>query len=182
MTAPDHGPRFCSACGAGLDRREVEGRLRHACPACGRVHYRNARPAVAVLITRDGPAGREVLLAKRARPPFAGWWDIPGGFLEVDELPEAAVHREIREETGVDLAGVRFLGFALDVYRPDGDPEDLVLSCVYEATVRSGTPTAADDVAELAWFPLAALPDRIAWDWERPALEAFRDGRPLPGV
>ena len=43
-----------------------------------------------------------VMLTRRAREPQAGWWDLPGGFLEPGEHPEAALIREVREELGVD--------------------------------------------------------------------------------
>ena len=38
-------------------------------------------------------------------------WDIPGGHIEADESPEAALHREVMEETGARLADVRLLGY-----------------------------------------------------------------------
>jgi 8-oxo-dGTP diphosphatase len=83
-------------------------------------------------------------------------WDLPGGFCGADEEPEAAVVRELREETGCLVEIVRFLGHVVDEY---GDGGDHTLNCVYEARVAEGAPTADDDVAELRWFDVDALPE-----------------------
>jgi ADP-ribose pyrophosphatase YjhB (NUDIX family) len=49
-----------------------------------------------------------VLLARRARPPFAGAFSLPGGLVEVGETLEAAALRELREEVQVDAQIVAF--------------------------------------------------------------------------
>ncbi len=101
---------------------------------------------------RDG----RVLLARRARPPQQGLWDTPGGFVEPGELPEDAVVRELREETGLEVEPVRLIGFFLDRYGDDGVS---TLNIHYEARVLGGEESPADDVSELGWFPLDAIPD-----------------------
>ncbi len=60
--------------------------------------------AVSVAVFRDG----EVLLASRAVAPYARFFTLPGGLVEIGETIEAAALRELREETGV-LA--RLIGF-----------------------------------------------------------------------
>jgi 8-oxo-dGTP diphosphatase len=45
--------------------------------------------------------GRSVLLVKRARPPFAGLWSLPGGKTEGAETPRETACRELMEETGI---------------------------------------------------------------------------------
>jgi len=50
-----------------------------------------------------------VLLARRARAPYAGLWDLPGGFLEAGETPEAALGRELREELGARVRRARLV-------------------------------------------------------------------------
>ncbi|MEO8260513.1 MAG: NUDIX hydrolase, partial [Acidobacteriota bacterium] len=58
------------------------------------------RPIVGVgAVVLDGE-GR-LLLAKRAHAPLKGEWSLPGGGVELGETLEAAVAREVREETGL---------------------------------------------------------------------------------
>jgi DNA-directed RNA polymerase subunit RPC12/RpoP len=84
--------RFCVRCGTKLVRRKIEKRLRPVCPNCGHIAFRNAKPAVGLLIERKGV----LLLVRRARAPFEGYWDIPGGFLEEDEDAHTGARREAR--------------------------------------------------------------------------------------
>jgi ADP-ribose pyrophosphatase YjhB (NUDIX family) len=141
---------FCPFCAARL--APLAG-SRQDCPGCGRPFFHNAAPCVAVVVSD----GRRVLLARRAVEPARGKWDLPGGFCEADEEPEAAVVRELREETGCTVEIVRFLGHVVDVYGGGGDH---TLNCVYEVRVAAGEPAAADDVDELRWFGVDELPPR----------------------
>lgn len=57
--------------------------------------------------------GTEVLLVKRGHPPAAGKWSIPGGLVELGESLDAAVCREVMEETGVEVRTIDLVA-ALD--------------------------------------------------------------------
>jgi ADP-ribose pyrophosphatase YjhB (NUDIX family) len=98
-----------------------------------------------------------VLLTRRARAPYAGTWDVPGGFLEADERPEAGLRRELEEELGITPRRQRLLGFATDRYGRGGFP---ILTLLYRVMPRPGAFQPADDVAEARWFPRAAMPWR----------------------
>jgi 8-oxo-dGTP diphosphatase len=84
--------RFCLVCGARLTIAVEEGRRRRRCPRCGWTYYANPVPATAAVIIE----GRRLLLGRRARPPYAQAWDLPGGFLEAGELPFEAPVRSVR--------------------------------------------------------------------------------------
>jgi ADP-ribose pyrophosphatase YjhB (NUDIX family) len=141
------GWRFCPICGEAIDNNGD----RVECRACGYVGYANAVPG-AEAVCFDA-AGR-VLLGRRANEPAAGLWDLPGGFLHEDELPEEGLRREVREETGLELELLDFLGHWLEPY--DGR---IVLSLVWTARA-SGEAHAADDLVELRWFDRDELPSR----------------------
>jgi 8-oxo-dGTP diphosphatase len=71
-------------------------------------------PAVGALIIHNG----QILLIQRAHPPLAGEWSLPGGRIEFGESIIAALKREVREETGLDIEP-RELACVLDRIGPD---------------------------------------------------------------
>jgi ADP-ribose pyrophosphatase YjhB (NUDIX family) len=104
------------------------------------------------------PEGR-LLLARRAIEPYLGMWDTIGGFHDEDEHPDAALKREVLEETSLRIEPGRYVGTYLDRYG-DGDDAVTTLNLVFEALAPDGRPAPADDVAELAWFARDELPHR----------------------
>lgn len=145
--------RFCLSCGRRLRTVDGEGRRHRRCPACGWTFYGNAVPAAAGIIIRGG----RVLLTRRAHPPYAGTWDLPGGFLDGAETPEAGMRRELKEELGIEVRDVKVLGFLMDRYGLGGLP---ILNVVFRVTPEPGPIRPADDVSEARWFPLDAVPFR----------------------
>jgi ADP-ribose pyrophosphatase YjhB (NUDIX family) len=121
-------PRFCLRCGRALGRVRDGAHVRPRCPGCGWIFYENPVPAAVALVVRGG----KVLFTRRANEPYAGTWDVPGGFMEAGEAPAAAVDRELREELGVGARTARFVGFATDRYGPRGFS---VLTIVYRVTL-----------------------------------------------
>jgi ADP-ribose pyrophosphatase YjhB (NUDIX family) len=165
--------RFCLACAGPLRRRRVEGSARLRCARCGWVFYANPVPAVVAVIMKRG----RLLLARRARPPYAGTWDAPGGFLEAGETPEQGLRRELREEIGVGVQRARFLGFATDRYGPRGFA---VLAAAYRVTPTSFAMRAQDDVSEVRWFEATAIPwQEIAFPGLRRLLRRALGGKPM---
>ena len=163
--------RFCLACGARLKAARVDGRRRLRCRRCGWIFYGNPIPAALAIIQRRG----RVLLGRRARAPYAGTWDLPGGFLEAGERPDECLRRELREELGIGTRRARLIGFATDRYGPKGFS---VLAVVYQVTPRAGRIRPADDVSEVRWFPRRAIPYReIAFPGLRRLLRAYLSGR-----
>ena len=70
--------RFCLRCGRRLRVISEDGRRRRRCPRCGWTYYANPAAAAVAIVIHGG----RVLLGRRARDPYAGTWDLPGGFLE----------------------------------------------------------------------------------------------------
>jgi ADP-ribose pyrophosphatase YjhB (NUDIX family) len=63
--------------------------------------------AVSAAIFHDG----RVLIVRRARPPAHGLYTLPGGGVELGETLEQAIIREVREETGLEIAPLALVGF-----------------------------------------------------------------------
>lgn len=95
-----HG--FCAVCGAASDM--AEGGWQRACPACGARHFPRTDPVVIMLVTR----GNSVLLGRSPAWP-EGMYSLLAGFVEPGETIEAAVRREVLEETGVRCGAVGYL-------------------------------------------------------------------------
>jgi 8-oxo-dGTP diphosphatase len=116
--------------------------------------YANPKPAANAIVVDD--EGR-VLLARRARDPARGRWDLPGGFVEEGEHPLETLERELREETGLEIEADGFVGMWMDSYG-DGDDAQTTLGLFWSARPVAGALEPADDVTELAWFDPAQLP------------------------
>lgn len=92
------------------------------------------------------------LLVRRGRPPFAGHWGLPGGGVELGETVEEAVRREVREETGLDIAVTRLLGYADGLqHDAEGKVQWHYVILYLEAAVTGGELRPGDDAADVQW-------------------------------
>lgn len=123
--------------------------------------YPRAAVTVDVVLLRARGAEVEVLLIRRGKPPFAGAWALPGGFLEMDEELAAGAARELAEETAVRLRRLYPLGAYGKVGR---DPRGRTVSVVFLGCLPARQDArAGDDAADARWFALAR-PPRLAFD------------------
>jgi NAD+ diphosphatase len=160
----DRNHRFCGRCGTPT---ELNGSERsRTCPRCGLQHFPRLSPAVIVLVTR----GEELLLARS--PHFAkGVYSTLAGFVEPGESLEEAVAREVHEEVGVMLSGIRYFDS-----QPWPFPNSLMIGFTAEWAGGDLRPQPGE-IEDAAWFdrshrdalPLLPSPMSIA----RRLIESF---------
>lgn len=136
--------------------------------------YDHPRPMVtvdAVVFGVDNDMLR-VLLIQRKRDPYLGRWALPGGFVEMNETLDAAVVRELAEETGVtDLRLQQFHTFG----EPNRDPRGRTITVAHVALIdlKRHAIQPADDAEAVEWFSIDDLPE-LAFD-HRDIIERARD-------
>ena len=146
ITDYDRTTRFCGRCGALTEPARNE--RAKICPSCSRVTYPRLSPAIIVLVRN----GDSVLMVRGVRAP-PGRYGLVAGFVEPGETIEHAVHREVREEAGIAIKNVRYLGS-----EPWPFPNSLMLGFVAEY---DGGEIAPDgiEVEAAVWFDRDHLPD-----------------------
>ncbi len=123
-----------------------------------------------VLTIRQGDLA--VLLIRRGAEPYLGRLALPGGFVRPDESLDAAADRELREETGLDLArsGPEHVHLEqLASYGDPGrDPRLHVVTVAYLALApQLPAPRAGSDAAAASWLPAGSLSEKLAFDHDR---------------
>lgn len=170
MSAADEA-RYCIRCGTLLSLREMFGKPRPVCPACGWIYFADPKVAVAVLITRNG----QVLLGRRVNDPGRGQWTLPAGFIDADEDPREAARRECIEETGLEVEVVGLL----DVLFGREHERGAHILIVFQAQIVGGQLNPSDDVDAVDFFELDRLPplaftttQRILRKWQEKTLSS----------
>jgi ADP-ribose pyrophosphatase YjhB (NUDIX family) len=148
--------KHCPRCAAEIEVDQGQAE----CAACGFRGYASSKPtASALCVDVDG----RIMLSRRAGDPFAGYWDLPGGFLNEAEHPLDGIRRELQEETGAVIEPADYLGVWVDHYSEDKSGP-ATLNFYWTAHIVEGEPEPADDVAELRWFAADEIPyDELAF-------------------
>lgn len=113
--------RFCARCGA--ESHIAQAGWQRLCRACGGHHFPRTDPVVIMLITR----GNKVLLGRSPGWPD-GMYSLLAGFVEPGEPIEAAVRREVKEESNIEVGRVSYLAS-----QPWPFPSSLMFGCHGEA-------------------------------------------------
>jgi NAD+ diphosphatase len=141
----DRTHQFCGACGTPTVPKPNE-RSRQ-CPSCGLTQYPRIAPAVMALVRR----GDELLLARS--PHFVpGMHSALAGFVEPGESLEQCLHREVREEVGIEVTNLTYFSS-----QPWPFPHSLMIAfnCDYAAGEITPDPS---EIEAAGWFDLEHLP------------------------
>jgi ADP-ribose pyrophosphatase YjhB (NUDIX family) len=110
--------------------------------------------AVSAAIIRDG----KVLIVRRARPPAAGVYTLPGGGVEAGETLVEAVRREVREETALDVEPVALAGYREAIGRDDaGRVERHFVILPFAARWIAGEASLNEELSEAHWLEPAQI-------------------------
>ncbi len=148
--------KFCHFCGAKLIRKIYEDRERFFCLKCNRPIYENPVPATCLIVT---DSNQQLLLVKRSVEPKKGLWCLPGGFIELGEMPDKAALRELNEETG--LTGK--IDTLIGITSTHSDMYNTILMVCYLVNNYNGKLIAGDDALDAIFFDVDKLPE-IAFD------------------
>ena len=153
---------YCQRCGERLEEKHIEGMLRPYCAACGYVVFLDPKVAAVALVVD----GNGLVMVKRGVEPEYGKWAFPSGYVDRGEVVESAAVREVKEETGLDVALDQLIG----VYSLEGNPVVLV---VYSAHIVGGEVVIGHDALAVETFALDELPplpfphdEQILKDWQ----------------
>ncbi len=168
--------RYCTTCG---QETTAQAANHFICPK-GHHNYVDPSPAGVAYILQDD----KVLFGVRSRDPKPGKLNTPGGFLEVNETAEAATLREVKEELGLDVEIIGYLGTYATHYAEDNQR---VLNIVFIARYQGGDIKPGDDMngGEPVWRSISDLPtaDELSFDyWQMEAqkdLKAWYDNHKL---
>ncbi|OED50394.1 NADH pyrophosphatase [Rhodobacteraceae bacterium (ex Bugula neritina AB1)] len=153
--------RYCACCGAASDMAQAG--WQRVCPACKAPHFPRTDPVVIMLITH----GDSVLMGRSPGWP-EGMYSLLAGFVEPGETLEAAVRREVLEETGVQVGPVRYLSS-----QPWAFPMSLMFGCAGEALSREIT-IDPEEIEDALWIGRQEMMTVFAG--EHPVLKPARKG------
>ena len=146
---------FCPACGTRTSTGNA-GWSRH-CPNCGREHFPRTDPAVIVAIT--SAQDPDILLLGSNALWGGNRFSCFAGFAEAGESLEATVHREVREEAGVEVADIRYRGSQAWPY-----PRSLMLGFLATAVDDDAAQADGEEIVAVRWFTRAEIGEYLAGD------------------
>ncbi len=139
------------------------------CARCGFEFY--FIPKLAVNVIAENEKG-EILIGRRTKDPHYGKLNTPGGHINPGETAEQAAAREVKEESGMDVSGLRYLSSYPEVYLYQGvEHKALVLAFVARV---SGRPRAGSDMAGLKFLlPKDVDIKKLGFESDRKAMRDY---------
>ena len=117
----------------------------------GRLYPDKPIVGIGAIIVRNG----KMLLEKRKNDPGKGRWSVPGGVVELGENVTQTVIREVKEETGLDVAEPEHIDVVDQITRDEnGRIKYHFVIIDYLVNLKGGTLNAASDADALQWVSL----------------------------
>jgi 8-oxo-dGTP diphosphatase len=114
------------------------------------------------------PMGNDtILLIKRNTKPFVGYWALPGGRMDLGETVEQTIVREVKEETGLDVAIVRVIGEYVEKGVKDDVEYEYYPTCFLVRVVGGEIRRQESEIREIKAFPLGELPMPLAFEHDQ---------------
>lgn len=161
---------FCIRCGKSLNKKNKN---LYVCFSCGYHHYVNPIATNGVIFENKD---EDILFVKRKYDPKKNCWNVPGGFVNIDETIEESAVREIKEELGIEISPTRLRYFAsgCDRYRYKGENYHvLAFVFTYDDKINGGF-SLSDDVCEYRFFGKNEIPfDLIAFPGIKSAVKKY---------
>ena len=97
---------------------------------------------------------KQVLLSKRKNTGlfFPGYWNLPGGLIELGETAEKALQREVKEEIGVNIKITKYTGKYYEKLMKKNKKTYETITLPFYAKITKGTPIPLDATTEVKWF------------------------------
>ena len=106
----------------------------------------------------------KILLIKRATVPFRGYWALPGGRVDPGETVEQTILREVKEETGLDIAVVSKIGEYHEQGVQDGIEYDYYPACFNVKTIGGEIKKQESEIEDIKLFSLSQIPEPLAFE------------------
>ncbi len=108
-----------------------------------------------------------ILLIKRKTLPFVGYWALPGGRMDPGETIEQTIIREVKEETGLDVAVVRVLGEYVEKGIKDNIDYEYYPTCFVVKVLGGEIKKQDSEIQQIELFSLNALPSPLAFEHDQ---------------
>lgn len=140
------------------------------CAKCKRHIYVNPRPTNALITQKKG----HILFVKRKYPPQKGFWDLPGGFVDLGESFEESLRREVKEEIGVSkITKLKYFHSYAGHYYFEGKRYNTVC-VIFTGNIEEQKITIGDDAAGIGWLSKRAMPyEQIAFASLKRAIKEY---------
>jgi 8-oxo-dGTP diphosphatase len=106
----------------------------------------------------------KILLIKRHTVPFSGYWALPGGRVDSGETVEQTIVREVKEETGLDVAVMRKIGEYHEQGVQYGVEYDYYPACFLVKTVGGKIKKQESEIEEIKLLSLNEVPEALAFE------------------